>query len=373
MRIVLIATFWFCSFFGGEFLYPVGVSSDEEVVYVIYQKTNTHLELWEWDYKTRYANQMLLSRYSPAGFVLLPDKSGFSFIDDGVLKVKQFIKRSPRIIEYDAPLYNVELVNWIDSYHCYASGKYNDYFGIFQIDWDGVVAPIVYQHKKDALYPQKIGDSLFYIERTEESQYQIKQVPYHLKSIDTLNEKFSSCSNGKSECTIIDFKEKPIAFLRMISENEGFVVEYPQSVSKNEDSILFNYHHFKYNNGWTVSLLFTFNIPTEFLIKNEMRLYESILPLLPCVSKQAVYYVDSSESGFLSLYWYDLINGKNNSLGCTNQHVFGIKESEKGVFYGGVLKGEIYMREGVEMGLGFKGEFLHNNHYRTNFPTRLSL
>ena len=81
-----------------EFLYPVGYHPVQNKVFVIYQKNSSHLELWEWDPFTHYSYQILFSRYSPAGFTFLPDYSGFSFIDDGLLKVKQLIKGSPRTI-----------------------------------------------------------------------------------------------------------------------------------------------------------------------------------------------------------------------------------------------------------------------------------
>ncbi len=349
-----------CYFFplhAKEFLYPVGYYPERDTVFVIYQKTSTHLELWEWDLRTEYAHQLLLSRYSPAGFTFLPDYSGFSFIDNGMLKVKQLLKRSPRTIEYDAPIYNVEQVNWIDSKICYTSGKYQDYFGIFQIDWDGLVQPILFQEGVDYQYPQKIDQFLFFIERTEDGCYRIACTNYFANYQE---EEFSSRIDSYLKSKpfireILHFDKKPLAFLRMVSAYEGFVLSHSKVVSKNDPSVSFDYYHFTQDNGlWNLSLLFSFTVPTQFLVMGYDRLYESMLPLLPNVCQRGIYYVDSSATSFLALYFFEFVTEKKRLVARANQHLFGVRSCQKGVVYGGEIKGLVEMTEGVWMKLGLE-------------------
>ena len=319
-----------------------------------YQKTATHLELWEWYYVTGYANQLLLSRYSPAGFTLLPDESGFSFIDNGLLKIKQFIKRSPRTIAFDAPIYQVELVHWIDSTTCYVAGRYNDYSGIFQIDWDGIVQPVIYHEGRDALYPQKIDDLLYYIERTEDAHYRFVCTHYQTASHEEWSERITACQTHKRGETLIDFQSQPIAFLYMSSRQEGIAVGYPLAISKKDKAIPFKlYRLFIEDKKWTAKELFSFSIPTELLLAGpHQRLYESLLPLLPKVCQNHIYFVDSSASGFLALYQFDQSMGNVTQWTKGAQHYFGVCPFEGGNFYGGQMGGDIELLEGVQLMLG---------------------
>ena len=351
----------FVSLSAKEFLYPVGYHPEEDVLFVMYQKTSSHLELWEWDPHTKQAHQLLLSRYSPAGFTLLPNYSGFSFIDNGMLKVKQLLKRSPRTIQYDAPIYNVEQVHWIDEKTCYASGRYQDYFGIFQINWDGCVDPILVQNGIDYQCPQKVDDSLFFIERTKEG-YRIAQAYYSAtyQEDDFSDRLISHMKNQPPVQEVLSFETTPIAFLHMVSASEGFVLSHPEGVSKNDPSIDFEYHHiFKKNDGcWAQSQLFSFAVPTSFLV-NPNRLYESMLPLLPYICQNQIYYVDSSETDFLALYSFDLMRHTKKLVSAEkSQHIFGVKQCQSFIAYGGEILGPIEMTEGVRMALGIKVDLL---------------
>lgn len=338
-----------------EYLYPVGFHPERNSFYVVYQKSATHLELWEWDARSQYANQLLLSRYTPAGFTFLPDYSGFSFIDNGMLKVKQPFKRSPRTIEYNAPLYNVEQIHWIDSRTCFASGKYQDYFGIFQIDWDGCVAPLVLKEGYDYLYPQKINDTLFFIERCKKGHCKIVSTAF--QAYDDLPDDFNNSmvlylENQPVISELLSF-DVPIAFLHMVSEHEGYVVSHPHILLQKNPSVPFEYYHISYEKGiWQKTQLFAFTIPTA-LLAGRNRLYESILPLLPRVCQMGIYYVDSSETACLGLYHFDTeTHTKRTLVESAPQHLLGIVNHNYGIMYGGQLGGEVEMLEGVQMHLG---------------------
>jgi hypothetical protein len=349
--LVFVSIFSFS--YASEFLYPVGYDANDDEFFIIYQKSASHIELWKWNFETQLAHQLLLSRYTPAGFTLLPDNSGFSFIDNGLLKVKQLVKRSPRTIEYDAPIYNVERAHWLDNQTCYVSGKYQDYFGIFQIDWNGCVYPVQIAKGVDYQYPQKIDNHLFCIERSRRG-YRIIHSDYYA---DYTDDEFQDRLNAYQKRSpiideILSFEDKPIAFLQMISESEGFVLSHSDAISKNDTTVHFEYYHLSFEDNWKASKLFSFDIPTSFFVGND-RLYESILPLLPNLSENRIYYVDSSETSYLSLYEYNLSTHSKNSLAAgNNQHIFGTLHFGGSLLYGGEILGSIGMTEGVQMTLG---------------------
>ena len=351
MRAYIMALLCCVPLYAKEFLYPVGYHPEYHSVYVIYQKSSTHLELWEWDPKTCYAQQLLLSRYSPAGFRLLPDSSGFSFVDNGVLKIKKFLKRSPRRIEFDGPISGVELVQWINSSVCYSSAKYDDYYGIFQIDWDGCVLPVLYHEGSDFLYPQKLDDILFCIERNEQGDYRICQAPYCVTNQTDFAERMHKYKKNELQQVVVF--EKPVAFLHMISPVEGFVLGYKETLSKNDQNISFDYYRLIFDTKWKRELLFSFSIPTRFLLPGLDRLYESMLPLLPHISQNDIYFVDSSMFSVLSIYAFSMKSRKSRKIAETTEHLFGqVIPYGSEIFFGGQLGSCIDMTEGVYIRLG---------------------
>ncbi len=290
-----------------EFLYPVA-ACPPDFFYLIYQKTPHHIELWEWNSHTHYAEQLLFSRFTPAGFRLLPSREGFSFIDNGMVKVKKFFKRSPRIIEFDAPIYNVELVQWIDDTLCYASGKYHNNFGIFQIDYEGEVTPLCVKESVDCMYPQKVDASLFYIERDDRLQCRIIKTEYLPPQGADFQERLSSHYNQPQQFFEVASFTTPIIFLNMVSAEEGFVVGHPALVHKTDSRITFDYYHlFQKDMIWQVERLFSFSIPSPLLfLGSDGRLYESLLPLLPRHRDTTIIYANAIESAPITLFTYDL-------------------------------------------------------------------
>ncbi len=304
----LFILFYFFTTQTVEFLYPVGVDSHRSLVYLLYQKNPTHIELWGWDYKTKRANQMLFSRFTPAGFRMLPGGDGFSFIDNGLLKIQQFLKRSPRTVEFDAPIYNVEVVHWVDAKLCYTSGKYVDHFGIFAIDYDGAISPLCLSDSSDCMYPQKVDADLFYIERDSQWQYRVMRTDYILPpSYETFQERRAwNESHVLPSERILDFGNNPIIFLSMVSSNEGFMIGHSPTISNRDSLVQFEYYHItKQDDTWNSETLFSFEIPSKFLVLgHRSRLYEALLPLLPQHDADRITYVDSV-NGDLGLFVYD--------------------------------------------------------------------
>lgn len=345
--------------FAGELLYPVGSDAQRNLLYLIYQKTPSHIELWSWNPTTKQAEQMLLSRITPAGFRLLPDGKSFSFIDQGLLKIKQPLKRSPRTIEFDAPLYHVELVNWIDDKSCYTHGKYLDRFGLFHITIDGEVFPLCMSDTADCLYPQKVGEDLFYIERDAQWRYRIVKTSYLLSpAFDNFQERRAWHDTHRPiQEMIIDFAQRPIVFLLMISAQEGFVLEHDRAMSRRDRTVEFSFHHISKQEGgvWRAERLFQFSIPSRFLfLGKEDRFYEALLPLLPRQMGGQILYVDALEKE-LGLFGYDQGEmGTRQLLSSSSQSFFAPILFKGQVFCGGTLGEQISMEsndEGVQVKL----------------------
>lgn len=317
-----------------EFVYPVASVSDGKstTVYVLYQKSLNHIELWAWDETTRLARKALLSSFTPAGLRIIPDNIGFSFIDDGIIRVQAFGKRSPRSLRLYEPVYDMGVVEWIDSTHGYFSAQERGAWGIYHVTMDGDLYTMVADDKSDCQYPQRQGAMLYYIERNDQG-HRVMAVPYpHISynehntfnDEDNCEQRFEalitsfddserSILTSPSERTnLVDFGSKSIAFLNMISEDRGFVVEHPMKIGTSESFITFTYHMLEEQEAsWQRQELFSFCVPAYFLTQNVSRLYESMLPLLPRVDGDQIYYVSSTggQDSSLSLFVFDLKTG----------------------------------------------------------------
>ena len=337
---ILLLVWGYCH--ATEFLYPVAPVSNSDYLLLIYQKTPHHIELWQWDVHTKQAETVLLSRYTPAGLRLLPNNRGYSFIDNGRIRIKKWAKRSPRNIELDGPICNIELINWIDELTCYTSGKYQDCFGIFQVDDEGTVCPIAVDAESDFMYPQKIDDTLFFIIRDKYRQYHIATMLYHAhgKEYDEFYDRIHSHVPEKPD-TIVDCGLQPIVFLQMITQREGFYLAHPRAISKKDRYILFSYHHLtQQEEVWKSEQLIVFSIPTSLLFTGkESRLYEALLPLVPQYEDGSIFYSDCAESEYLTLYRYCLEHGKNIQISPDREqhHFFAPVFSGRRMYYGGKL------------------------------------
>lgn len=290
--------------YSSEYIYPVACLDNGITVLYIHQSNATSLELLEWNSKTDHTEQVLWSLFNPAGFQLLPDNSGFSFIDNGRLRIKLFERRSPRTIDFDEPLFNFNSLHWLDRHTCYCSAQQGDNFGLFQLYDNGMVECLLKKDDVDYMYPQKIDDQLFYIER-----YSTKKDPrsFHYQIVCSLYSRNNSCANKQD--VVVDFADTPIIFLTMISNKEGFVLEHIQNIDPHNQTIQFLYHQIKQKNAkWHSKMLFSFDIPTNLLFSSDERLYESLLPLLPRIVNNKIYFVDSAKTDDNNLrpYFYDL-------------------------------------------------------------------
>jgi hypothetical protein len=301
-----------------EYVYPVAAASEQEV-YVLYQKSIDHIELWLWNSITKKASKALLSTFSPAGLQLLPDGSGFSFIDNDRIRVKMQGRRQPRAVGFYEPIYDISLIHWIDHEAFYFSAKEKDHYTIFHGTIYGTCHRIISIKHGDCMYPQLRGSDLYFIERDDNNDYAIVSIPYpiipHEECVPCTDpaqfeERVKAVMQERGEVAhrsyadpskrslVADFGKHPIAFLRMYSDTFGIVIEYPQAVNRSDAFIPFTCHALEHiNNAWQTRALFSFDISTQLLMTGSPdRLYESILPLLPRFDgKETIFFVNTNK------------------------------------------------------------------------------
>ena len=332
-----------------EYVYPVATFGDN--IFVVYQIDLSHIELWLWNPKTKGLRKSLMSFFTPAGLQVLPGHKAFSFIHDDFIRIKNLDKRSPKRLDIYSGLYDFSIVNWIDAESFYLSAKMHDNYGIFYGNTAGEVEPIVFK-KYDCMYPQKVNDKLFYIER-KEYKHKIISVDYpqfkkvtrntipNLKNEEEYRkyvEKLWKKENeplvlwketiGKNEEVIFDWSNQSMSFLKMINEEEGYFLESPSLINRHDKYIPFSYHQIKKINGeWKTTELFSFSISTSYLMPNsESRLYESILPFLPRTTENGILFIDNNEKKHdsVDIYFYDFKTEKKHKKTSisSDEHLF---------------------------------------------------
>ncbi|MGZ6250800.1 MAG: hypothetical protein ACXWL2_02125 [Candidatus Chromulinivorax sp.] len=272
-NIFLIILCIYCRIIDAEaFIYPVADFDNEQKLLLLYQKSLTEIELWIWDVETQSAIKGISSFSIPANLRILPSKQGFSFIDQGFIKIKEFSKRSAKTLPIYEPIGLFCHMNWIDEESFYFVARQGDFFQIFQSDMQANILQLTYD-SCDALYPQKIDSDLFYIKRDNNYDFSIIKKPWN------------SSSDNTEE--IIAFNHNQLCFLHMISDKEGFYLQAPnKKIENDEDCYEFSYNYF-YNNeqAWKNKKLFTFLVPAKYITGNS-KLYESIEPLLPIYNQK---------------------------------------------------------------------------------------
>ena len=339
MLVVMITILlWMVPSSATEFLYPVASITDDHLL-VMYQKNPNHIELWHWNPQTHQAQQALLSRFTPAGVRLLPSKKGYSFIDDGIIKIHYFHKRSPKTVECDAPLYNIEFLHWLDEKGCYTHARYRDTFGIFEISSEGEVYPLVVHPDKDCMYPQIVGETIYYIER-HKGICSLKKHHYMKvegqEFVDRLARYEYMAEN------VIEGLKTPYVFLFMPNETCAFMLSHPPTVSKKDQSILFSYHcvtHF--DEGAKIEKLFDFTLPSSFIFSGSSgRLYEALLPFIPRHNNDQILY-SSLDNEKLGIFVYSQQDKKIYPLRIEpHEYFFAPLIGPNTIYLGGLLSDE---------------------------------
>lgn len=338
-----------------EFLYPVSsiIHEEQEKICVLYQNKN-HLEVWIWDPITHEAIKGILSSFTPAGVTSLPNHQGFSFIDNDRIRLKQINKRSPKSIDLYGP-YDLTTINWIDNSSFYFGAKERQHGNLFHGTIDGDLFRLTVSNSYDYLYPAKIDNDLFFVEKSDDSGYAIMHTKYPTEDISIAlekkiapynygeenNDEYKEYINFDQTERIIILKDLSPAFLKMETTERGFFIEHPQVVNRTDETMTFSYFtFFKEQNEWKIEKLFEFVLPLHLLlpIKGKTRLHESILPFLPVHDKELIYYSNLClEDNTIGIASYNIHDKTLSFIKENNTIMFTPFNSHHHLFYGGSL------------------------------------
>ena len=272
-----------------QFLYPVTDFDNENKLVIIHQKSLDDVEVWFFDQETKTIEKGLSSFLIPANLRILPTKDGFSFIDQGFIKIKQFNKRSPKTISVYEPISLISAMNWIDDHTFYFTAREGDYYQTFQGNTESNIQRLS-SEPIDFLYPSKIDDIFYCIKRTPDQQFKITMQSWNPIEFDQ--------SQILPENVIVPLTDEALCFLKMITHKEGFYLQISELQSNQDDSLYtFSCHHLIKieNEQWISQKLFDFIIPKKY-INGSSRLYESMELFLPNYSiKDYIYYVSFNQ------------------------------------------------------------------------------
>lgn len=275
--------------YGTCFIYPVAFDHLTNNLYILYQKNNNHRELWQHDIINKAKKLILGAPYFPAYVAVIPGEQSLSFIDNDIIKIKQFHKRSAHVIDLTIPLYNFSQLHWIDDEHCYASAQLRDQFGIFEIHSDGNVRTIIHDDYCDYLLPQKKDAILFCVQRNRKKGY------HAILKIDYFKQE---------KPYSIYFTQDAIADVSMIDQNLGFFITY--NAQENVKMVNFSCYMLMHkNNVYEDRFLFNFSLPLFFIQSLPEALYLYAPHYSQC--EQGLYYVDFFNN-FLQIFYYDIID-----------------------------------------------------------------
>lgn len=267
-----------------QYIYPIA-EIDNDSLLVMRQRSLYDIDLLQWNKHTKDASKVLWSIYMPSSVKLLPSKAGFSFFDQGRIRIKYFNKRSPKTINLYEPITTFDSMEWINDTTFYFTAQDPYLHNVFVCEVHKNTASIsrlTFQEDVDFLYPQKVGDSLFTIKRNDKEQFSIIELPWQERAFGNYKE---------LEQNIIAENNKSCCFLQMIDKESGYFISY--SPYKEETGIYKFYCNqlLKKEDGWEQEEIFSFDVHEKFITgKGDSRLYESIKPLLPRYEKCGIFF-----------------------------------------------------------------------------------
>ena len=268
-----------------QYIYPIA-QIDEECLLVMNQSSLYNIELLKWNKNTRIAQKVLWSIYMPSSVMLLPEKDGFSFLDQGRIRVKYFNKRSPKTVNIFEPITNFDSVHWINGETFYFTAQDPYFHNVFVCQLHKNVASIsrlTFQEESDFLYPQKIDEELFVIKRDSNKRFSIVKLSWKENAFDNYKETAGELIVPSDKCC---------CFLKMINNQKGYFISYVPSKDPIHNTYTFWCNEItKTLDGWEQKEIFSFNVHEKYIIgKEPERMYESIKPLLPCYEKHGIFF-----------------------------------------------------------------------------------
>lgn len=298
-----------------EYLYPIGYDPNQQQFYLLYQSSLNQLKLWSWDPEIKTAFPATLSSFNPAAFQFLPDRSGFSFIDHGLVRVKNYDHRLVKTIELYAPLINLNSIKWQTPETFFFCAQSRNFYGIFKANLSQKIphiTTILWAENLDFLYPQVIGAQLFCIKRDPQAHAIIRTELLANSNSEPITLFSSSTTSGLN-----------LKFLQMIDQSQGFFLA--QVPIRNPEVISFDCYALRISENSSptskIQFLFSFDLPRAyFSTPSGLRLYESILPFLPRYTTEQIYFCSqdlsyASPSDLrVNIYSFDLPTSKLKQL-----------------------------------------------------------
>lgn len=333
--VLLIINVTFSDIFSAVYLYPVEtpeVPSEKFSIFLLQKQQTTQLILF--DHASQLLDPLLLpSLHCPAALSCIPGTDDYTFLDDdGLIKIKEKIKRSAYPLALDEPLGYLYKINWFNKNQGYCSAQKGDFFALFEVNRTGGVVELLARPGCDYLYPQKIDNLLFAIERKAIKAgcaYAIM-----VKKYDDKNDGGHKIWQGDEEGGAI--------FLRMDSPKKGFFIQYNPKQLDDNAHLVCNYCLISYQSGvWQKEILFTFTIPVYLFSSPTKKVYEGFLPFLPYHAVgDSIYFVSASADGILNLFSYTQQLKSINQLTFDTSHRFGIARVNGRLMVGGELENE---------------------------------
>ncbi len=252
---------------------------------MMHQNAYRHMQVFVWDSSTQTYDPALSCQYNPIGVELLPSGEGFSFIENGMIKIKLFTKRSAKIVDIYEPLYNIAQITWINDTSFLFQAKRGSSYGIYQSDIDGNVSKIKADNEHDYGYPTIMDNRLLYVTKDQSDTYDITLTTYPLGAD---NDEYSIYTSAE-----------PLLYLTMLDNKKGYVLERAKNgffmiCFKDEGE------------SWKFEkVCFISDDATKFFDNNNS-LCEILRPFLPKKDKRRLFLPICDDSCSLDLSYYDI-------------------------------------------------------------------
>lgn len=310
-----------------EYLYPI-VNLDNETILMMHQKSLDDLDLLSLNTKTNSTQKLLSSLYLPAHVKIIPGKTHYSFIDRGRIYIKDFSKRTPRVLDIYQPICDIQSLQWVSSHECVFSAKYKNHYKLFMYDISKDGGTLYTLCRLDDqinyIFPSIVDKDIFCLIQMDSYEF------YNIGKLSWNPIIFEQSLSSQDQKNILEISPvqhaNSLCFLHMKDRNSGYVLEI---VEHNHESKLFTFGCCKIDLTTNqMSRLFEFKIPEDFIIGIEdVRFFESLYPLLPYYNQHEIYFTSyDQESDKLKLY---LFNQHSQEIflhpitkGIENKHIF---------------------------------------------------
>lgn len=347
----------------GEYLYPVGtITHDGSTKICLIHQKNMKLQIWFWDPHTKQAYKALPALYNAANFQVLPSQQAFSFIHNDTVHLKELAKRSPALIDFYGP-HDLTQIKWDTDFSFYFSGREEGRRKIFFKDIYAAcdeVIELAQTKDGDCLYPQKVNDRLFYIERLVDGTNRLVSQPciVPLKQGLGLREAHVAVQEVKDVLYVHDVQDRVLGFLHMIDQEHGFFLSHASKVFCDQTEMVFDIFYYEASK---VKFLCSFVIPLCFLV-GKNRFYESIYAFLPYYLEGIIYFI-TFDQGIYKVMAYDLQQQILNVISQCTEVSMSLVIYEGVLYYGST----VYEGMGIrQIGTHYYVQIPYKRLYKTN-------